>query len=425
MDPDKSRTAVKYCGGCNSNFDRVLAAREVEALLGFPLPSAQPGRLYDTVFVISGCPVNCAGLSDLSARQFIIIDSLAKLKDVKGHIEQIIQIEMGNIMTSQIIPGLYRIGVPLPGNPLKELNSYVFKTQQRNLIIDTGFNQPECLAGLRAGIDELGLDMDQTDIFLTHLHSDHTGLATQIASPNSRIYMSTADKESLDHSLHDAASYWGGLEQIFLQEGFPPDELAVVAKANPGKRFSPPPSLTCTLVADGDIIQIGDFKLECIATPGHTPGHMCLYLREQKIMFSGDHILFDITPNISIWLALPDPLATYFESLKKISAYDVSLCLPGHRASSTQFQERVTALLDHHANRLNNVMDIVRAQPGITGYEVAKKMQWDIRTKDWTTFPPGQKWFAVGEALTHLTYLTGKQTLRKTFLDGCFRYSAE
>ena len=46
----------------------------------------------------------------------------------------------------EILPGLHRIVVPLPGNPLKEINSYVFTSADRNLVIDTGFNRQECLA---------------------------------------------------------------------------------------------------------------------------------------------------------------------------------------------------------------------------------------------------------------------------------------
>jgi glyoxylase-like metal-dependent hydrolase (beta-lactamase superfamily II) len=55
----------------------------------------------------------------------------------------------------QLLPYLYKIPVSLPGNPLKNLNSYVIKSGGRSLLIDTGFNMPECLADLRAGMSEL------------------------------------------------------------------------------------------------------------------------------------------------------------------------------------------------------------------------------------------------------------------------------
>lgn len=72
--------------------------------------------------------------------------------------------------------------MPLPGNPLKNLNAYLIQGP-RNLLVDTGFRQEECRTALTAGLAELGVDMASTDIFLTHLHSDHAGLASRIALP--------------------------------------------------------------------------------------------------------------------------------------------------------------------------------------------------------------------------------------------------
>ena len=73
-------------------------------------------------------------------------------------------------MVTQVAPNLYRIPVPLPGNPLRNLNAYLIRGD-RNLLVDTGFRQEECRTALKAGLAELGVDMANTDIFLTHLHS--------------------------------------------------------------------------------------------------------------------------------------------------------------------------------------------------------------------------------------------------------------
>ena len=91
-------------------------------------------------------------------------------------------------MVTEIIPGLYSIAVPLPNNPLKSLNAYVI-TGERNLLIDTGFRQDACREALLSGLQTLGVSMEHTDIFLTHLHSDHTGLAPEIRGRGTRIYI--------------------------------------------------------------------------------------------------------------------------------------------------------------------------------------------------------------------------------------------
>ena len=58
---------------------------------------------------------------------------------------------------------------------------------------------------------------------------------------------------------------------------------------------------------------------------------MCFYEEENKILISGDHILFDITPNITRWPELDNSLKVYLASLEKVKDLDVNLVLPGHR----------------------------------------------------------------------------------------------
>jgi glyoxylase-like metal-dependent hydrolase (beta-lactamase superfamily II) len=76
---------------------------------------------------------------------------------------------------SEAAPGIFRIRVPLPKNPLKELNAYFVRALSggRNLLIDTGFNRVECEEVLRGALNELDANMKNTDIFITHMHSDH------------------------------------------------------------------------------------------------------------------------------------------------------------------------------------------------------------------------------------------------------------
>lgn len=67
-------------------------------------------------------------------------------------------------MTESILPGLYRIPVPLPGNPLKELNAYLLRGNERSILIDTGFRQDECRSALFAGLEELGCQGDRKSV---------------------------------------------------------------------------------------------------------------------------------------------------------------------------------------------------------------------------------------------------------------------
>lgn len=321
-------------------------------------------------------------------------------------------------MIHQISPYLYRIPVRLVGNPLKNLNSYVIKGEGRNLLIDTGFNQAECLEDLTNGIRKLALDMEKTDIFLTHFHADHTGLVSYIASPKSGIYIGAADVDLFKAQNEETEAYWDTIKKLFMKTGFPEGEYQKAIKANPAKNLGTPKKFECIPLEDNDIITIGGLKLRCI----HTPGHLCLYHEKDQVMFLGDHVLFDITPNITMRIPPANPLKEYMESLIKIKSFAVKLALPGHRENPETLPERVEELLAHHKERLEEVQHIVAADPGVSGYTVASKMKWSIRSKNWEDFPASQKWFAVAEAAAHLDYLVDDGILIRETAKGIHRY---
>ena len=92
-------------------------------------------------------------------------------------------------MVEEILPRLHRVVIPLADNPLREINSYVLTSNDRNLIIDTGMNRPECLEVLEAGLDEIGVDLERTDFIATHLHADHAGLVPTLRRSGSKAFM--------------------------------------------------------------------------------------------------------------------------------------------------------------------------------------------------------------------------------------------
>ncbi|GHU66610.1 MBL fold metallo-hydrolase [Clostridia bacterium] len=326
-------------------------------------------------------------------------------------------------MIEKITEKIFRIPVTLPKNPLKSLNSYVIFGNTRNLLIDTGFNQEECFADLTAGIRELDLDMRKTDILCTHFHADHTGLVPKIVSPDSIVYMSAMDKEQFDAYLLHPAETWGERIACFLEEGYPADELEATMRINPANEFVAEKYFDCTSLMDWDVIDLGGIVLTSISTPGHTPGHMCFYAEEDRILFTGDHVLFDITPNITSWASMADALGTYLESLEKIKMLDVGIVLTGHRENDGRLAARADALLEHHRVRLEEVIRILTEQPSLTAYEIASHMTWSIRAvRGWNDFPLAQKWFATGEAHSHIKHLILQGKLHMNLDGGVYRY---
>lgn len=131
---------------------------------------------------------------------------------------------------------------------------------------------------------------------------------------------------------------------------------------------------------------------------------MCLYEEEEKILFSTDLVLGNITPNIAIEIGIDNPLKQYLNSLDMVSRLEVDTLLTGHRASPSSFLGRVNELKNHHFKRLREVLDILGEAP-LTAFQVASKMSWDIKYDEWDDFPIAQQWFATGEAAAHLDYL--------------------
>lgn len=317
-------------------------------------------------------------------------------------------------------PDIYLIHIPLLDNPLKNLNCYVIKTNDKNLIIDTGFNSPDCYEALTSELNQLDIDINKTELFLTHMHSDHTGLVSSLMNDDSIIYMSEVDYEYVKLMLN---GYWIKDDKNYIKEGFTKSELSSLWTSNPAKIYNPDKLFNITAVEDNTKFNIGDYEFTCISTPGHTPGHMCLYLEKEKILFSGDHILFDISPNISRWPTVENSLKDYINSLRKIKEYDIKLTLAAHRNNENALHYRIDQLIHHHELRLEETLEIVDTHPGLNAYTIAGKMKWSLKSKSWQEAPVQQKWFAVGETLAHLDYLAlENKVYKKSVGDGYIYY---
>lgn len=306
-------------------------------------------------------------------------------------------------MTTEVFPNVYQIVVPLPKNQLKAVNCYVIKTPGRHLVIDTGMNVPECREALEAGLDELGLDLAGADFFITHLHADHMGLVPSIASADATVYFNDIEAEMMRKS-QEAGGFAEVMGRFAKFAGFSEEELRESFSKHPGLRHHGRDHVDLTNLSDGDRLEIGEFDFQCVQTPGHSPGHMCLFDREKKFMICGDHVLEEISPNIGAWAEDDNPLNDYLNSLDRVYDLEVDLALPGHRRVIHDFRGRIDELRSHHESRLDEVQELLSGTT-LNAYDVAARMTWDIKFDRWEDLPVMQKWFATGEAISHLRHL--------------------
>ena len=218
-----------------------------------------------------------------------------------------------------------------------------------------------------------------------------------------KIYISATDHRILWEHMKGAR--WQETDELFHREGFTREQLAELRLSNPARGLEPTRYFEAEHVADGDEITVGRWKFTCVSVPGHTPGQMCLYCAEKKLMFTADHILFDITPNITQWKDMRDALGNYLDSLVKIRGYAMETALPAHRKNEMDVYVRINQIVEHHLTRLCETVNALEAQPNSHATAIAAHLKWSMRGKTWEEFPLSQRWFAVGETIAHLEYL--------------------
>ncbi len=307
----------------------------------------------------------------------------------------------------ELCKNVFTAPIPLVNSPLKWINSYFIKGDSRNLIIDTAFNTEESWDIMQKCMRELDFDPDKTDVFVTHLHADHSGLIAKLKTSNNHIYTSRLDGALINRFQN--AEFFDFITEINRIAGTPPEE-SLLGKNHVAYVHKPEFIVDFTYVAPGDTLSVGDFNFEVLDLSGHSPGQVGLYDPENGNLFCGDHVLGRITPNIMAWDMENDYLGIYLANLKKLQSYTINRLFTAHRELPDDPQQRIQQLMDHHEVRLNEVIDILsKADKPLSAFQVASQMTWSIRNT-FADFPLMQKWFACGEALSHLQhlYMNGK-----------------
>ncbi|UCH31529.1 MAG: MBL fold metallo-hydrolase [Candidatus Bathyarchaeota archaeon] len=325
-------------------------------------------------------------------------------------------------MVNQIFPNIFEIKIPLPHSPLGHLNSYLIRSKGRNLLIDTGLNFSQSYKSLVKGLSEAEVKPEQLhEILLTHFHVDHVGLIPRIkaASKEARLLIHSTEF-TLSKIIVEDEYYLRGIADFLGSNGAPSSIATKLHRFHPAF-FTPQAYVelagSATPVADGQEISIGDYSFQVLWTPGHSPGHICLYEPTMKILFSGDHLLPSITSHVSQYIEDMDPLNDYLASLTKIEKLDVDEVLPAHENKFSHYRERITQLREHHKHRLIEIKNHLKTE-SLTAYSLASRIPWDVNYGSWEEFPPFQKYLALGETLAHLKVLEQRCSVKRAKTKG-------
>ena len=301
--------------------------------------------------------------------------------------------------------GVYCKIIPLKGNPLKSINIYMVKSKGEAMIVDTGFNTEEIKSEMLSFIRDMEIDLDKTILFLTHLHSDHTGLATWFSEElGVDIYMGDIDYRMMSSFANADSKRWKEVMEITHLQGLDEDNLKIEEHA--GFVYRPKDEFPYISFNPNYVLKVGDFTFKGMDFSGHTPGMVGLYEEDKKILFCGDHLLGDITPNITFWnFTVGDSLGRYLKNIEKLRKLPIDHLYSSHRALIEDIPKRIDELKNHHKHRVDEALKTLEEKGKCTVRDIAMNMSWDMRAKDFSEFPNTQKFFAAGEAHAHLEYL--------------------
>lgn len=195
----------------------------------------------------------------------------------------------------------------------------------RVAVIDPGPDIAEHVDALRTALGDEVI----SHILVTHCHMDH--------SPACRRLREFSDAPTYAYGPHGSGrtASDSGAQEVQVEEGA-------------DRSFKPDHEVRHGQVLEGD-----GWSVECVYTPGHTSNHMCYQLREERALFTGDHVMGWSTSVISP----PDgDMHSYMDSLALLLDRDDAVYWPTHGPSIEDPKPFVQAYIDHRREREQQIL---------------------------------------------------------------------
>ena len=263
-------------------------------------------------------------------------------------------------------------------------NVFLVLDSGKAVLIDAGLPNDESVDSRLAYLETVGGPRVEL-IIVTHHHFDHVGGANRLCgATGARIAMHPEEERLLREALTRPPRDDGPQARYIRQE---------TAKIAVDQRL-----------ADGDVVGVGRLTLRVLHTPGHSVGHVCVFLEEERVLFSGDNVLGLGTT------AIPPPpdgdMARYVESLERMKTLDAALICPGHGPLVHQPERKIQELIDHRREREDQVVALLR-EGRRTPAEMVRAIYPEL--------DPRLERMATGQVLSHLYKLRdeGKVIIRR------------
>jgi glyoxylase-like metal-dependent hydrolase (beta-lactamase superfamily II) len=328
---------------------------------------------------------------------------------------------------TEVAPGIHRLALPLGIHGVPTVSAYLLHDDAGDTLVDCGIaatgpggrcagGAPDACGALAAALHASGSGLDRiVRLVVTHAHIDHFGIAGEV------VRRSGGELWLHEAGLLDLAKYDDPDEAVdrrtlmLADHGLYGPELTESAE---GLRdwlpVMPSVGRPDRLLSGGETFTAGDREWSVVHTPGHSPGHVCLWSATDRVLCSGDHLLRVVSPPVTFERGFErDPMGSYLDSLDRVAALEPELVLPGHGEPFRDGARRAATVARGKRRRLDQVRDLVadreRTATEITGMLFPAELTG------------AQRHFAMAEILADLAFHEARGALaRQRRPDGVF-----
>ena len=225
-------------------------------------------------------------------------------------------------------------------------NVFLVRDGDEGALVDSGFGDEKSIEARLAFLKEHPT-VRVKYILLTHHHFDHTSGAKQLRDATGAQVTLHPDEEKFIRDWDSEAP-----QDIEI-----PEEMKEMREKVATFRKQAAEAEAEILVNDGDEFAVGSLTLRIVHTPGHTLGSVCVYIPEEKALFTGDTALGLGTVAIS-----PPPhgdMGLYLQSLDRLKTLDSAVMCPGHGIAVHDVPAKLQELIDHRHERERQILKLI------------------------------------------------------------------
>lgn len=288
-----------------------------------------------------------------------------------------------------------KIEIPIPF-PIRSVNIYFIEDSIPTLV-DAGFYSVEGVDIVAGALKKAGRRLsDIKRILLTHGHLDHFGLAGKIAAiSGAEVFIHPLDRDKCSWDIQKKRVT--PFLRFFQEAGLPETVVKNIASGMIDRfnRFFPR-NFDVECMNEHETFSFDDFTLRVVYSPGHTLGSVCFFDSENGRLFSGDHLLENITSNPVVEIENQDnngykSVASYLKSLEMIASLEIKEVFPGHGSPFSNAKERAEEIIAHSKVRRQEILNAfsndksdLSDRDGMTLFRVSQAVFPELR--DWDIF---------------------------------------